>query len=802
MRRDWWNGILDDIRFSFRVARRDRTSTLVALITFALGIGANTAVYSVVHGVLLRPLPYAQPQRLAAIWPTRTISNAELEYMQANARSFRTVAEFSPGWGIAMTGGGEPTQLDAARVSTNFFATLGVTPALGRAFVDGESAPDHWNVAMISHELWSKYFASDRAIIGKIVDMDGTPTRIVGVMPPGFEVFGASVEAWLPLQIDRSSPFYTGQTGIALGRLADTASFTTATTELAALAPRMRDAFSYTADYARGATVIDLHESIVGDVRQTLVVLFGAVVLLVAIAAANVGNLLVVHAIGRERELTIRRALGATRGRVAQQLFVQGLLLAAAGGILGALTGVFALAELKRVLPDTLPMLASTSIDVRVLVMSAAFTLGAGVLLGLAPALLATRVDPEGVLRAGTAAHGRRTAVTARRVLIVAEVAIAMMLTVGAGLMVESLWKLSNVNLGFDPRNALTFRIQPSSGQVSGAEQVDAYFRAMTARLASEPGVVSVGAAQHLPLSGFNWSGALDIEAKPIDATAEHPRVVWRAITGDYFGAMRMHLIRGREFTTSDTRRAPAVLIINATMAKRFWPDADPIGQRIKLGTGTRNDWATIVGIVSDVRFNAPDVPAKPEAYRPNAQAGQVFMHYVVRTRGKPLALASRVRAAVHSLDATVPVAEVRALEDLLSTSTKTRRTVGLLLVAFAALGVVLGAVGIYGVISYGVTQRTRELGIRAALGAMQTRLVAMVVGEGMRLAAVGIALGAIGAIVAARALRTLVYDVATTDAALYSVVASVLFGIAIIACVAPARRAARVDPLVALRGD
>ena len=802
MRREWWTSVLDDIRFSFRVARRDRTSTLVALLTFALGIGANTAVYSVVHGVLLRPLPYAQPERLAAIWPTRTISNAELEYMQANARSFRSVAAFSPGWGIAMTGAGEPKQLDAARVSTNFFTTLGVNPQLGRAFTDGESAPSQWDVAIISHALWSKHFASDRSIIGKVVDMDGTPTRIVGVMPADFEAFGASVEAWLPLQIDRSSRFYTGQVAIGFGRLANGASFTTATTELASLAPRMRDAFSYTADYARGATVLDLHESIVGDVRQTLLVLFGAVVLLVAIAAANVGNLLVVHAIGRERELTIRRALGATRARVSQQLFVQGLLLATAGGVLGALTGVFALAELKRVLPDTLPMLASTSIDVRVLLMAAAFTLGAGILLGLAPALLATRVDPEGVLRAGTAAQGRRAAVTARRVMIVGEVAIAMMLTVGAGLMVESLWKLSNVNLGFDPRNALTFRLQPSSGQVTGAEQIDAYFRAMTARLASEPGVVSVGASQHLPLSGFNWSGALDIEAKPLDATAEHPRVVWRAITGDYFGAMRMHLLRGRDFTSSDTRTAPAVLIINATMAKRFWPGADPIGQRVKIGSGTRNDWATIVGIVSDVRFNAPDVPAGTEVYRPNAQAAQVFMHYVVRTREQPLALVPRVRDAVHSLDATVPVAEVRALDDLLSTSTQTRRTIGLLLVAFASLGVLLGAVGIYGVISYGVTQRTRELGIRAALGAVQSRLVAMVVSEGMRLAAVGIVLGAIAALVAARALRTLVYDVATSDALLYAIVAATLFAVAVIACIAPARRAARVDPLVALRGE
>ncbi|HEX4354519.1 MAG TPA: FtsX-like permease family protein, partial [Polyangiales bacterium] len=600
----------------------------------------------------------------------------------------------------------------------------------------------------------------------------------------------------------RTSRFYTGQTAIAFGRLAQGSTFATATSELATLAPRMRQAFAFTDDYARGATVIDLHESIVGNVRQTLLVLFGAVVLLVVIAAANVGNLLVVHTLGRERELTIRRALGATRTRVAQQLFVQGLALAVVGGLLGAMTAVVALAELKRVLPDTLPMLASTSIDVRVLMMSALSTLGAGVLLGLAPALLASRVDPEGVLRAGSAAGGRRAAVIARRILVIGEVAIAMMLTVGASLMVESLWKLSNVNLGFDPRGALTFRVQPSSGQVTGAEQIDTYFRTMTARLAALPGVERVGAAQHLPLTGFNWSGSLEIETQPIDAKAEHPRVVWRAVTGDYFGAMRIPLIRGRDFTSSDTHDAPAVIVINATMAKRFWPGADPIGQWIKIGTGTRNDWATIVGIVGDVRYTAPDVPASVEAYRPNAQAGQSFMHYILRTREPPLTLAPRVRDAIHSLDATVPVAEVRALDDLLSTSMQTRRTVGLLLVAFAVLGVVLGAVGIYGVISYGVAQRTRELGIRVALGALESRLVAMVVDEGARLAAVGIAIGAAGAAIAARALRTLVYGVSTADLALYGVVALSMFIVALIACAAPARRAARVDPLTALRGE
>ena len=803
-RREWWDALCQDALLALRVARRERTFTVVALLTFALGIGANTAVYSVVHGVLLRPLPFAQPERLAAIWPTRAISNAELDYLQANAKTLRAVAAFSPGWGVAMTRAGEPRQLAAARVSTNFFATLGVRPAIGRAFGADESEPGKWDVTILSHELWSTQFAADSSVIGRVVDMDGQPTRIVGVMPARFEAMQANVDAWLPLQIDRSSRFYTGQTANAIGRLAEGATFAAATRELNTFVPRMRQVFNYTEDYGRGVTVIDLHESLIGGTRDTLLVLLGAVALLVLIAAANVGNLLVVHAVGRERELAIRRALGASRGQLARQLLVQGVLMAIVGGALGVGGGVVGLRLLKRILPDTLPMLGTANIDPRVLAVCAGCTLGAGMLLGLAPAFLATRVDPEGALRAGTAAKGGRDAALTRRTLVIVEVAVAMMLVVGAGLMTESLWRLSNVPLGFDARGALTFRVQPSSGQLANdAAHIDAYFRAMTDRLAALPGVMSVGAAQHLPLTGFNWGGSLDIEAKPIPASAEHPRIVWRSITGDYFGAMRIPLLAGRDFTTTDTREAPAVVIVNETMARRFWSDARAaLGQRIKLGNGTRNDWATIVGVVGDVRFNAPDAIPTPEAYRPNAQAALVFMHYVIRAREKPLALAPQVREAVRSLDATVPVAELRPLEDLVTVSTSTRRTVALLLMSFAALGLVLGAVGIYGVISYGVSQRTRELGIRSALGAAEGRVVAMVMREGVRLAASGIVVGGIAALFGARSLRTLVYGIETSDPVLYVVVALGLALVAMLASAVPARRAARVDPLIALRGE
>ena len=794
--------IRQDIRFALRQGARQPAFTLLALLTFALTIGANTAVFSVVQRVFLRPLPFANPAALAAIWPTRTISNGELEFMQRNAKSFRAVAAFSPGWGIALTGAGEPRQLDAARVSANFFQTLGARPLAGRTFHSDESEPGKWDVAIISHALWLEQFGRDPNVVGRIVDMDGTPHQIIGVMPADFEIFQSGVDAWLPLQIDRSSPFYTGQTARAFGRLAPGVSRAAATTELATLAPRMRDAFSFTADYARNANVVGLHESIVGDSRRTVFVLFGAVSLLALIGVANVGSLLLVHATSRTRELAVRRALGATRSQLVRQLLVQSSMLAIAGGILGVGFGVVALRGLKAVLPSTLPMLAAATIDARVLVCCAVVTMLAGLAFGIAPALFATRVDPDGVLRASGAARGGRSAATTRAIIVVAEVALATMLVVGAGLMIESMWRLGRVDLGFEPENVLTFRIQPSSGQVRSPDETRTYFDAMAHRLAAVPGVISVGAAQHLPMSGFNWSGDVDIASRPIPPTAAHERATWRSVVGDYFATMRTPIVRGRNFTNADTRDAPPVIIINETMARRFWPNVDPLGERVRVGSGTRTAWATVIGIVGDVRFVSPDMPAAAEAYRPNSQQGLVFMHYVVRTAGPPLVKVAEIRRAIRGLDATVPIAEVRVLDELRTQATAARRTTAWLLAAFAVLGLSLAAVGIYGVVSYGVAQRTQELGVRAALGAQQHRIVLMVLTDGARMAVAGIAMGAGVALLASRSLEPLVYGVTTRDPLVYGGVALALAIVAALACVIPARRASRVDPLAALRGE
>jgi predicted permease len=447
-------------------------------------------------------------------------------------------------------------------------------------------------------------------------------------------------------------------------------------------------------------------------------------------------------------------------------------------------------------------MLSAVTIDWNVLAVCSGVTIAAGLLFGIGPALLASRVDPDGALRAGASESSSRGHSVMRDALVVAEVALAVVLVVGAGLMTETLWRLNRVDIGFDPRNVLTFLVQPTSGQIASPEQATAYFGEITRRIGAIPGVKSVGAAQHLPLSGFNWRGVLDIESRPIAATASHPNVVWRSVVGDYFAAMRIPLIRGRLFAASDTRQAPPVVIVSASMAKHYWPDRDPIGERIRLGNGTQRDWATIVGVAGDVRSAAPNAPPVEEAYRPNAQQDLHFMHFVVRGTVDPISLAGPVRAAIHSFDKAVPVAEVRLLGDNFAASTETSRVVTLLLAGFAFLGLTLGAVGIYGVISYSVGQRTRELGIRTALGAIERRIALMIVGEGLRAAGIGILIGTVSAMLAARSLETLLFEVSASDPKIYLSVVFALLVVAIAASYFPARRASRIDPLIALRGE
>jgi predicted permease len=792
--------VIADLTIAWRQARRRPALTIVALLTFALGLGANTAMFSVVRGILLRPLPFDNPDRLVAVWPARTISNAELMFYQRESRTLSAFAAFSPGWGMALTGSGESRQIQAARVSTNFFSTLGVSPMVGRTFGREESEPGKWSVVILSSELWTTQFGADRSVIGRVITLDGGPVQVVGVMPPGFEFYVNGVDAWLPLQVDPSSPYHLGQTAIALGRLTPDGTAGKVSAEFQALAPRARQLFGFDETYGRGGQVMDLRESLVGGSRRSLMILIGGATILILIAVANVANLLLLQSAARQREFAVRRALGSSRGALIRHLLTQSVSLAIVGGGVGLAAAMLGLQLLKSILPATMPMLASVGMDSGVFLVTGGTIVVAGVAFGLWPAWSAAEVDPDDTLRSGSSDFAGRRGFSVRRTLVIAEVMLAVVLVAGATLMARTLWNLRHVDLGFDANRVMTLRLQPTNGQISAARTLGTYFETMTRQVAGVPGVIDVGAIHHLPLSGFSWRSALEIEGRPLPAQAERPSVVWRSIAGNYFGAMRIPLVRGRLFTTSDTRGAPNVVIISNTMARRFWPDSDPIGAHIKLGLGQRAESATVVGIVGEVRSQTPDAPAVVELYRPIDQGRTNSMFLVIRARGDERAIVPGVRAAIRSLDPVVPIAEVRSLASYFASSTTTQRTIAILLGAFAALGGLLGAVGIYGVIASSVLQRKREIGIRSALGADQRRVARMVLADSLRLASIGVVLGTAAALVAARTLRAFVFGVTTTDPLVYVGVAAGVGLIAIVAAFGPARRASGIDPLEALR--
>ncbi len=792
---------LQDLRYAARALAARPAFTLAAVSTLALGLGLNAAVFTAVRSVLLRPLPYREPERLVRIWPDRTISNAELLAFQSRLRSFEQVAAFSPGWGVYSSGPGEPSHLEGARVSTNFFATLGVAPALGRDFRPGESSAGAWNAVILSDEIWRTHYGRDRSVVGRTVNIDGTPHVIIGVMARGFAAFHSQVDVWLPLQIDPSSPYHTGQTSYGVGRLRGGVTGTRAAMELASIAPSIRAQFGFTDDYGRSSTVIDLRESIAGSARRPLLALFGAATLIVLIAGANFGTLLLLRGASRHREIVVRSALGASRGRVIRLLLSESVLLSSAGAAVGLVAAVAATRLVPFILPAAFPRRGEIGVDVGVVIVVVTIALVVGVLFGLAPALLAGRADPQGALRSGRGGDGgTRSGTQLRSLLIVGEVALALVLSVGAGLMLRTVWRLYAVDVGFRADHVLTVRLEPDRARVRDPNQRPAYYGDMLRRIGDIPGVVGVGGSHHLPLSGFNWSGRVEIEREPQPPTANLPRAVWRVVVGDYFRTMGIPLLRGRVFDARDTRDAPPVVIISEAMARHRWPNRDPLGERIRVGNATRDEWATIIGIVGDVHSGALDTPAGDEMYRSIFQQPQVFTHLVVRTRGDPLVALPAVRAAIRRVDAAAAISEAASLDQLVERSIAERRAVMQLLVVFAMVGAMLGVIGVHGIVAFAVTQRTRELGIRSALGAGQRAVLTMMVGHGMRLALWGIALGVVGSIAASRSLSALLFGVSSSDPATYVALGGAMLVVMLVASYLPARRALRIDPVIALR--
>ena len=795
--------LVGDVRYAVRALARRPAFTAVAVLTLALGIGANAAIFSVVRGVLLQPLPFREPERLVAFDAEKFIANAELVFLRENARTLSGVATISPGWGMALTGVGEATQLTTARVSPNLLDVLGVRALIGRNFAAREATPGEETVALLGHALWTERFGSDPGVLGRRIVLDGTSYIIVGVLPRTLEVLGRQADLWTPMVIDPTAWFHRGAVAWMVARLRDGTTIQQSRAELATLFPRMREAFEYAPDYYTNVSLLPLHERTVGNVRTALLVLLVAVGFIVLIAGSNVGNLLLMRAAGRRREIAVRTALGASRPRVVAQMLVESVVLAIAGATAGLALGYVGVRTLRASLPKDTPRLTEISLDGTVLAVCAALAVVIGIAFGLAPAFLASRADAQDALRGARGVAGRAGGERTRASLVVAQVALTLVLVIGAGLMMRTLWSLSHVATGFRPDGVLTMRVQPAGERYNtSAKQVE-YVSAVLERLRALPGVQATGAIHHLPLTGYSWYSNIDLEGR-VRAPDETPlRAGWRIVQGNYFQAMGIPLLRGRTFGASDTRQAQQVVVVNEEFARAAWPGEDPIGKRFTAGNATRQGGAvTVVGVVGGVRHVTLDASPGPEMYRVMSQTSAGAMTLTIRTAGDPMAIAGLARQAVRDADTEVPISDVRSLEQVMSASVARPRLIMALLLVFAGVGIVLGAVGVYGVIAYAVGEQRREIGVRIALGAEPRTVASAVVLRGVRYAAIGVGVGLVGAFAVTRLMRTLVFGVSTTDPATFIGLSAFLVAVAAMASYLPARQAARTDPMVALRSE
>jgi predicted permease len=805
-----------DLRFAGRMLRRTPGVTAAAVLALALGIGANSAIFSVVDGVLLRPLPYADSQSLLVLhgnFPNQgmrdmAVSYPEYKDLLEHARTFANVGTYAQGDASLSGEGMVPERIVTGVASATFFPTLGVQPILGRNFTKEEEFKGSDQVALLDYGLWQRRYNADPSITAKTILLDGLPYRVIGVLPPGFRIDQPAL-VWVPLS---TSLEMTANRGahflITIGRLRAGVTPTQLGEDLAAVARYELDTFGTAYNRAVGWSwsFRPLLDAVVGDVRPALFVLLGAVGFVLLIACANVANLMLARAAARHREMAIRTALGAGRARLVRQLLTESLILSLIGGGLGLLLAVWGVDGIVALSPDALPRAREIGLDGRVLAFTIGVTLMTGLAFGLVPALSASRPDLHDALKDGTrgTSSGRGRL---RKALVVTEVALSLVLLVGTGLMARSFLRLRQVDPGFRADHVLSLRVSlpTPNGPSTDAdkERYVSYFARAATRLAALPGVEAAGAITLLPFDGDSNDNSFDVEGYVPRSPGDKPDNEMREVAGDYFSTLRIPLVRGRLLDSRDVGGAPLVAVINQTMAQRYWPNQDPIGKRIKLHSRSAPEWRTIVGIVGDVRGFGLDVPARAEMYFPHAQVRRsAGLALVARTTGDPAALATTVRAALGEIDANQPVFAIQPLETLLSASLAQRRLALMLMLIFGGAALLLAAVGIYGVMSYTVAQRTQEIGIRVALGAQPGDVLGMVVRDGMLLVAAGLGLGLGGALGLTRLVSSLLFGVSATDVVTYAVIALILAAVALAATVIPARRATRVDPMLALRVD
>jgi putative ABC transport system permease protein len=805
----------NDLLYALRGLRKKPLFTLVAVITLALGIGVNSAIFTVVNAVLLRPLPYPAPDRLMMLWtynPRQGFDKDVSTYpnfddWRRQVGSFERMAAYTGG-GFALTQAGDPAQIRGAIVTPGFFETLGIAPSLGRTFglQEGQAGGDR--AAILSHRLWQTRFSGDPAAIGRSIVLNGVPHEILGVMPASF-AHPADAEVWTPLapserfaQVMQSRGSYWLQ---VIARLKPGVERASAQAELNAVAAALERQYPDT-NAGIGVRAVPMHEEIVGDVRQPLLILLGAVGFVLLIACANVANLLLTRAASRQKELAIRAALGAGRRRLVRQMLTESLVLATVGGAAGLLLAAWGIQVLQSLAPSSVPRLTSVEIDTPVILYTLLIAVITGVIFGTVPALQSGAVTAGEFLKEGgragsEGARGRGL----RAAVAVAEVAVALVLLIGAGLLVRSFIAMNRVELGFDPRNVLALRVDLPGARYQEGHQITAFFSDLESRLRTLPGVESVGLGSSVLLSALPQSATLSAEgAPPPDRGAPSIPVPYDSVTSDFFKTLRIPLLRGRTFTAADSPTSQAVVIVNETLARRFFPGADPLGRRVTFDypTGARVRWATIVGVVGDTRRGGVERAPWAEVYYPLAQAPDAQMYALVRTSGDPVALMRSAQAEVWAIDRNQPIYSARTVETILSASQANRRFTTLLLGVFSVVALALAAIGIYGVIAYSTAQRTQEIGIRIALGARRVDVLAMVVKEGVAIGLIGLALGTAAALALTRFMAGLLFGVGTHDLATFVALPLALLLVATLATIIPALRATRVDPIAALRAE
>ena len=802
-----------DLKYALRRLTHNPGFSLIVILTLALGIGANTAIFSIVNGVLLRPLPYDEPDRLVVLnHYYGNLDGLEAGFAVPTWRDLRermSIFEaFAVGqdWNANLTGMGQPERLIASKATGQFFEVYGVPPRLGRTFAPGEDQAGREKVVVLSHGFWQRRFGGDAAVVGRKILLDGEPYDVVGVMPAGFySFFGRATDLWAPLVFlpeQYGDDRRTNEFLVAAGRLKPGVTVDRAKRDVTAFADGLRRDFpdAYSGQWTIIAT--SMNELATRRIRTALLVLAGAVGFVLLISCANIANLLLARAASRTREVAVRAAVGATRADLIRQLLAESVLLSLAGAVAGLVIAYGAVRALLATVPVDLLRVEAVRIDATVLAFTLVVAVLTGLLFGIAPAVQASRADLHDALKDGARTAGGGRGQWLRRSLVVAEVALALTLLVGAGLLIRSFARLQGVDPGFDPDHLITFNVSLPRAKYETPESRAAFFEAARERLAALPGVEAAGATSNIPFGG-NWStGSFNVEGYQPPEGQPGPWGDQRAVTPGFHEAMKIRLLKGRLLTTADRRGSPRVVVVDDEMARRYWAGSDPIGKRIAFGDLTAPDvqWITVVGVVEHTAHEGLDAERRVQLYHPHQHQPVAQMTFALRSRGDAAALVTAARQAILALDPDQPIAQVRTMTEMMDEALGQRKLSLYLLGTFAGLALLLSAIGIYGVMSFDVTRRSQELGVRMALGAARISVLSLVMKQGVGLALTGVALGLAGAFALTRVLEAQLYGVTRTDPATFVLVAVILTAVAMLATLVPALRATRLDPVKALR--